>query len=193
MIITNPYRERPTAIPGTRLLEDQFDLLGTRIPDPDLEGRVWEVQGVYEPIQGRALGGIRTKLVDQKNFVTFCNQRDLEFMLGLGKEGSYCTWADTEYVAPDDRNWCGFCCDSEDLVDDLFDREMFLRAQMPGGVLVPTNSIERRVHHRTTHDCEEQWVLISDSDPDTGYFPDLRLETLLRRWARAESVKVRWQ
>ena len=192
MMITNVYRERPKVIPGTRLLEDQFDLIGTRIPDPKEPRRVWEVQSVYAPIQGRHLGGIRTKLTDQKDFMTFCNQRDLEFMLGLAVAGDYCVWADSPYVDPDDHNWCGFCCDDGDLQDDLFDREMFLRAQMPAGVLTTDNFIQRRVHLEKKRDVEQYFVMIGDYDRETGLFPDTRLVTLEQRWARVESVSVLW-
>jgi len=192
-MIINVYRNPPTAIPGTRLLETTLGIVGTRIPDPDNARRVWEVQSLYLPLHGRAIGGVRTKLVDQKGFVTFCNQRDLEVMLGVGRPSEYCIWAGDEYVAPDDERWCGFCCDDEDLRDDLFEREMFLRAQMPSGVLSSNLDIERCVHLEKGDDFEELHVLLGDMDFDTGMFPDSRFETLERRWMRSERRRVRWE
>lgn len=192
-MLINAYRERPAAIPGTRLLEATFDMIGTRLPDPQQPERVWEVQGFYLPIHGRALGGIRAKFTDQKGFVAFCNQRDLEVLLGIGVPGKYCAWAGAEYVGPDYEEWFGFCCDEEDLKDDLFERELFLRAQLAGGVLTTDCVVERRVHLSKNNDHEELFVVVQDFDPETGIFPDLRFETLERRWARAERSRLRWE
>lgn len=192
-MLINPYRDRPAAIPGTRLLEATLGIVGVRVPDPDDTRRVWEVQGLYLPLPGRALGGVRAKFVDQRGFVTFCNQRDLEVMLGLGTPGRYCVWAEVEYVSPEDEEWHGFCCDDEDLYDDLFEREMFLRAQIPGGVIPTTCDINRLVHLSKNNDCEELFVMLGDYDPETGMFPDPRFETLERRWMRSERRMVRWE
>ena len=192
-MIINAYRNPPTAFPGTRLLETTLGIVGVRIPDPANMRRVWEVQSLYLPLRGRAIGGIRTKLSDQKGFVTFCNQRDLEVMLGIGRSGEYCAWADDEYVSPEDERWCGFCCDDDDLMDNLFEREMFLRAQVPGGVLPSNLDIERRVHLEHNNDFEEVYVLLADMDFDTGMFPDPRFSTVDRRWVRSERKRVRWE
>jgi hypothetical protein len=194
-MILNPYRDRVTALPGTRILEALTGVEGVRVPDPQNMFRMWEVQTLYLPIAGRALGGIRAKLVDQKGFVTFCNQRDLEVLLGFGTPGSFCPWSGTRYVSPDDSEWFGFCCDEEDLRDDLFEREMFLRAQTPGGVLIsaPGFDLTRRIHISATYDAEEVFVFLQDMDPETGFFPDTRFETLERRWARSERERIRWE
>jgi hypothetical protein len=192
-MLINVYRDRPAAIPGTRLLESTLGIVGRRLPDTHNMARVWEVHGVYMPVSGRALGGIRVKLADQKGFVTFCNQRDLEVMLGMGAPGGYCPWSGTEYVGPDYEDWCGFCCDDDDLLDDLYEREAFTRAQVPGGVLGPGYEITRRVHLGKNSDCEELHVMTGDMDLDTGFFPDTRFETIARRWVRAERSRVRWE
>ena len=107
-MIINPYRNPPQAIPGTRMLEETLGVTGARVPDTLNMQRIWEVQGLYMPVGGRALGGVRAKLTDQKGFVTFCNQRDLEVLLGDAAPGTYCAWNETEYVGPDDENWFGF-------------------------------------------------------------------------------------
>ncbi len=194
-MLLNVFRERPAAIPGTRMLESTLGILGVRLPDPDNVARVWEIQGIFLPVSTRALGGVRIRLVDQKNFVTFCNQRDLEILLGIGTPGEACIWSGGRYYGPDEPEWCGFCCDEEDLQDDLFEREMFLRAQVPGGVLVaaPEFDIQRRVHLSKGSDVEDVFVLLHDMDPETWMFPDTRLETVERRWMRSERVRVRWE
>jgi hypothetical protein len=192
-MLLNVYQHRPAVIPGTRLLEATLGVVGARITDPLHAQRMWEVQGLYLPVEGRALGGVRAKLVDQKGFITFCNQRDLEVLLGIGRVGSPVEWRDDEYVAPGDREWCGLCCDEDDLLDDLQEREMFFRAQLPSGMLYPNLEMERRVHLHDTYDCEELYLVVQDCDPETGLFPDARFETIERRWTRAERRRVRWE
>jgi hypothetical protein len=199
-MLINLYRDRPAVLPGTRLLESTFGIVGHRIPDPYNMRRVWEVQGLYMPIDGRTLGGIRAKMTDQKGFISFCNQRDLEVLLGMGVPGEFCPWAGGRYLGPDQEGWCGFCCDDDDLLDDLFDREMLMRLQVPGGVLVPDAGlslscfdIERRVHLGGGNDVEDRFVLLGDYDPESGTFPDTRFETVERRWIRSERKLVRWE
>ncbi len=193
MLLPNVYLRRPATVPGTRLLEATHNVVGARIVDPDNALRVWEVQGLYLPIDGRALGGVRAKLFDQKGFVTFCNQRDLEVLLGIGRVGEPVDWRDDEYVGPEDPEWFGFCCDDDDLMDDLYDRELFARQQLPNGLLLPGGEMDRRVHLSRSNDCEELLIVVQDIDPETGLFPDTRFETVERRWSRAERRRVRWE
>ena len=188
----NVYGQRPIVVPGTRLLEGTFGVVGVRISDPQNSQRIWEVQGLYLPITGRALGGVRAKLFDQKGFITFCNQRDLEVLLGIAAPGTPISWRDDEYVDLDHKEWFGFCCDDDDLLDDLQERELFYRAELPAGILIPNLEMERRVHVGHGNDCEELFLVVQDMDPDTGMFPDTRFETIERRWARAERRRVRW-
>lgn len=192
-MLVNVYEQRPAVIPGTRLLASTLDVVGVRFPDPQHALRMWEIQGLYLPIEGRALGGVRAKLIDQKGFITFCNQRDLEVLLGIGRPGAAITWREDKYVAPTDRDWCGLCCDEDDLLDDLQEREMFARASLPAGILLPNMEVERRVHLHSTYDCEESYLVVQDYDPETGLFPDTRFETLERRWIRSERRRVRWE
>jgi hypothetical protein len=192
-MLVNVYQHRPEVVHGMRLLAATLGVVGVRITDPHHAQRTWEVQGLYLPIAGRALGGVRAKLVDQKGFITFCNQRDLEVLLGIGRVGSPVEWRDDEYVAPDDREWCGLCCDEDDLLDDLQEREMFARGELPGGILVPGMEMQRRVHLHGEYDCEETYLVVHDYDPETGLFPDTRFETLERRWTRSERRRVRWE
>jgi hypothetical protein len=176
-------------ITGTRIIEHTLGVVGAEITDPFQPGRIWVIQNLYSPIPGRALGGLRAKLLDNKGFVTFCNQRDLEVLLGLGSPGRYCEWLGTDYAAPGDRNWCGFGVDEEDLIDDLYERELSFRAESPGACLPAGLELVRRVHDGS--DFEELCVLVTDADPYTGLSPDLRLETTSRRWQSVERTDPR--
>jgi hypothetical protein len=192
-MLLNPYLNKPATLPGTRILEATMGLVGTRIIDPNNSRRIWELLSFYAPIANRALGGVRAKLRDQRSFVTFCNQRDLEVLLDLAQPGQFCSWADCIYWGPQDDGWFGLCADDEDLLDDLFERELLLRAQQPSHILLPTENIERRVHLDKNNDVEELFTLIQDFDPETGIYPDPRMETLERRWSRSERKRVRWE
>ena len=139
------------------------------------------------------LGGLRAKLTDQKGFVTFCNQRDLEVLIGLAEPGTFCPWARKYYVAPGDKDWYGLYMDDDDLEDDLHDREMLLRAASPTGILLGNLEIARRLHLDTKYDVEELDMLLWDADPETGLTPDLRLETVERRWKRVERTRMQWE
>jgi hypothetical protein len=128
--------------------------------------------------------------MDTKGFVSFCNQRDLEVLLGIARPGSVCLWADMDYEEVDEPGWYGLCVDDEDLEDDLLERELRLREVYPG--ILPNNlQIERRIHNAGT-DLQELHLLISDIDPATGFGPDPRLETVSKRWVRVERVLLQW-
>lgn len=191
-MLLNPYLERPAVVPGTRMLAETFGVIGACLSDLHDRQRLWYVQGLYLPIDGRALGGVRAKLTDQKGFISFCNQRDFEVLLGMANPGEAIHWREDDYVGPGDRNWFGLCCDEEDLRDDLYERELFFRAELPGGLLVPGMETERRVHLGDSHDCEELYIVTQDYDPESGLFPDSRFETIERRWIRSERRRVRW-
>ena len=192
-MLVNPYLHPPQAIPGTRLLVTTLGIVGTRIPDPYNIRRSWEVQSVFSPLEGRALGGVRTKLVDQKGFVTFCNQRDLEVLLGIAAPDTFCSWAEVDYAGPEDSDWYGFCADEEDLVDDLFEREMFLRVQEPSGILTIGLELHRRVHLGKNMDVEESLFMRGDYNLETGACPDTDFNTLENRWTRIERNAIRWE
>ena len=192
-MLLNVYETRPEVVPGTRRLEADFGIQGQRLRDLYNDERYWEVGESYLPFYGRALGGIRTKLTDQKGFVTFCNQRDFEVLLGMARPGDWCRWAGEEYVAPGHTKWMGLCCDEADIEDVLFGTEMTLRQYSPyNGWLVPPMDVEFRVHVETGYDVEETHVLIIDHDPETGLGPDTQFETLYRRWARSERRRIQW-
>lgn len=197
-MLINPYKQTLEVIPGSRMLVEGLGLIGANFPDEKYEGRVWTVTNLFAPLKGRALGGIRAKLQDQKGFVTFCNQRDLELLLGLAKPGNFCPWTEKEYPEMDSREFYGMCADPEDLEDDLFERELQLRSLMAASPEYPDiipwgYEFVRRVHLNRGTDVEELDMMLYDCDPETGLGPDRRFSTLTSRWTRAERNKIRWE
>lgn len=192
-MLINPYKKRLQTYPGTRIVSDRLGVIGASIEEPRYPGRVWTVSGLYAPTSKRALGGIRTKLEDQKGFVSFCNQRDFEVLLEVGKPGDRCLWAGQDYIEPDGNGWWGLCMDDNDLVDDLLDRELLLRSRFQDPILPSYLEISRRVHISAGIDAEELLLLLFDADRDTGMGPDPRLETIESRWSKVESERVEWK
>lgn len=193
MAIINPFSDRLTVVPGTRILQDSFGLVGCSFEDPREPERVWVVVGAYAPIASRAVSGIRARVLDQKGFVSFCNQRDLEVLLGLTKGGQYCPWMGCSYSYVNDEadGWIGLCVDEVDLLDDLFERELVLREQHAWGVLTGSEVL-RRVHRSRDNDVSRRDILMWDADPITGLGPDPSLANIQYRWRRVEEEKVKW-
>lgn len=177
----NPYGRELETVPGTPFLQEPTlaDLIGAQIR----ASRTWTVQLFLRPSPRRAIGGIRAKLYDSKGFITFLNQRDLEVLLGLGVPGQLCPWWGGKYAEPGSAGWIGFCVDDEDLRDDIFERECFIRKEL--GRIPEGLSLARRVHLDEGADVEETWVFLRDNDS--------RCETVLNRWVRAERAKVSWE
>jgi hypothetical protein len=176
------------------MLSELFGLVGVSIEDPHQPDRQWTISNLFAPVSGRALGGIRAKLVDEQGFITFVNQRDLELLLDLARPGAWCEWSGSLYpgVTCADEGWFGFCVDDVDLADDLQERELVLRQQY-GGVLPNNIELSRLVHAEHDLDYSELLLLLWDRDFDTGYSPDPRVETINRRWVQVERTKVRWK
>jgi hypothetical protein len=194
-MIVHPSLERGRlGVIGGRLLGETFGLVGVRVGDPHETRREWTIDGLYSPIWGRALGGIRARVVDQKGVHSFINQRDLELLLGFANPGEYCRWLGSDYVDPYDRGWMGFFMDEEDLRDDLYTRESELRyqqEQLTGSPILPSEfEIDRMI--RVNADVREFLVLLFDFDQDTGVAPDTRLQTVDLRWKRYERQGVTW-
>lgn len=188
-MLINPYKTRLQVIQGTHILEDSLGLSGFQFAASAEPARVWTLQYLLEPVTRRHLGGIRAKFQDEKSFISFCNQRDLEVLLGVAAPGEYCPWTDGDYIAEGEPGWYGLCVDDDDLLDDLFERELRLREQYQ---ILPDNiELTRRVHDSGS-DCQELYVLLADAD-ESGYRPDPRIETLLRRWTRIERTALKWR
>jgi len=195
MAIVNPYRERDRllTVPGTRVLQDSFGLMGVSFEDPIESERSWVIVGVYAPILGRALGGIRVKVIDSKGFISFVNQRDLEVLLDFAKGGDYCPWLDNEYAYVNDYRdgWIGLMTDKADLGDDLLERELTTREQHGWGVL-PELELTRLIHVRDKRDVQRLDILMWDADPETGLGPDPSLKNIWSRWTLVEEQEVKW-
>lgn len=187
-MIVNPYADKHLmrTYSGTRLLEETLGVLGEKVRDGPDYHRVWTVQALYAPIPGRALGGVRARLVDSKGFVSFCNQRDLEVLLGDAVPGRYCRWLGKEYVDENDPDWIGICADDDDLLDDLFERELLLRGETRSPILEPGLELRRFYHRENRKDIDEVLEFLFDADPETGIYPDTRFETIGQRWSILE-------
>lgn len=196
-MIVNPYSPEGRAllapIPGTHILEDSLGIVGAVFRDPFNLMREWTIRALYTPVASRRLGGLRAKLEDQKGFIAFCNQRDLEVLLEVASPGAYCIWLDDKYVEPGEREWVGLCVDELDLLDDLYDRELEARAQLPRRdmALQPGLNFERRVHDGPNNDFVEHMMLRFDIAEETGIGPDMRLETVDYRWVSVERTHPR--
>ena len=191
-MIVNPYTQEGRSLirplGDTNLIEDTFGLVGYQIADLHNRYRTWTVHSLYSPARGRTVGGIRAKLVDQKGFITFCNQRDLEVLLEMASPGGWCAWLGRDYAEPLSDEWLGFCADEDDLTDDLYDRELEARAMycQHGEPLPQGLNFKRCVHNGLHNDFVEEMLLLWDACPDTGMSPDTRFETVTSRWRSVE-------
>lgn len=179
------------------MLEETFGLIGVKVNDPLKPERVWVLDGVYAPIRGRAVGGIRAHAVDQKGFAAFINQRDLEVLIGIGQPGKYCRWLGEDYVDPlEGDRWFGFMLDDDDLLDDLYAREQEIRMvqeEVTGAALLPEGlELTRRLHLSLGVDCEELLLFLGEHWFVDG-LPDMRLKTAEFRWKRVERTAVEWR
>jgi hypothetical protein len=178
-------------IPGTPFVQniELGKFLGAGVFGEDPQ-RLWTIQSFLVPSRRRALGGVRTKLRDQKNFITFINQRDLEVLLGLGTPGQPCFWLKKRYPGPEDKDWIGFYTDTEDLTDDLYEQEYFIRYDYP---MIPEGtSVTRRIHIENGVDVIQTDILLWDADLEQGISPDMRHSTINNRWRRVERENIIW-
>ncbi len=196
-MLINPNGPLPV-LPGTRLITEPLSLVGVEFDDPREDDRTWRIERLFAPIKGRALGGIRARVTDNKGFISFVNQRDLELLLDLATPGGWCQWNDSVYPGLNDEQdgWYGLCCDTEDLRDQLQEYELYLRDYYKAEHsldYVPDNlEYTRRVHTESGRDVEELLLFLWDRDPETGMGPDGRLETIDRRWKSVEERRMRW-
>lgn len=191
-MLLNPSRTPSLlrAIPGTRVLVESFGLIGATFSDPVDGARRWTITSVFAPLPGRAIGGLRVRVQDQKLFSSFCNQRDLELMLGLAEPGMTCPWLQERYPEIDSPDFFGPCMDEEDIRDDLFEHERRFRQEHE--VLPYGAQFTRYMHLDDAVDVEELDMMLYDCDPGTGMGPDPRFETLDSRWTRVERNRVQW-
>lgn len=190
-MIVNPFTEkgRLATFRGTRILREDFNLLDHIIKDVRRPYREWTIVGVYSPLTCRAVEGIRVKVVDESGVITFVEQMDLEVLMGLAHKGDMCAWSGKRYLGPGDNAFAGLVCDEDDLLDDLMDTENVIRMSTP--VIPDRATIHRKLHLEFGHEVEETWMMLGDSDKETGMSPDLRMETLERRWKRISRTPIR--
>ena len=189
-MLLHPYKDRVVGLDGSRRIADLWGIVGVQLLHPDNPQRVWQIQTLFSPVRRRALGGIRARLMDNKGFVTFLNQRDLEVLLGDAQEGEACPWTGKDYPGPGDIEWYGFGVDEEDLEDDLYELESYIRSYYPKGI-PPETEVHRRIHFGS-YDGIRLTTLLWDVT-ETGEVPDTRRETLTRRWAVIETVRETWK
>lgn len=182
-------RHRLSTFHGTRILRNDFNLLGQSIRDPYVSTREWSIVGVYAPLSCRAVGGIRVKVADVNGTIAFVEQMDLEVLMGLAKPDNLCAWSSKRYVGPGDRSFVGLACDDDDLLDDLLDTENIIRQTAP--VIPEGTSIDRSVYLEFGSEWEESWRMMWDGDSSTNTVPDLKFETLERRWKRISRNRIR--
>lgn len=195
-MLVNPFTVEGRAvlapIPGTHIIEETFGVVGATFVDPNNHRREWTVQALYTPVPGLQVGGVRAKVYDTKGFFSFCNQRDLEVLLNIASPGNYCHWLDKDYVDTDSPSWIGLCIDEQDLLDDLYDRELEARSMYPVDAVLPTGlEFDRRVHSGEGNDYIERLMLLNDLDVHSGASPDTRIETIERRWVSVETTPAR--
>lgn len=190
-MIVNPFTEkgRLATFRGTRILREDFNLLDHIVKDVRRPYREWTIVGVYSPLTCRAVEGIRVKVVDESGVITFVEQMDLEVLMGLAHKGDMCAWSGKRYLGPGDNAFAGLVCDEDDLLDDLMDTENVIRMSTP--VIPDRATIHRKLHLEFGHEVEETWMMLGDSDKETGMSPDLRMETLERRWKRISRTPIR--
>lgn len=197
MLFDQPSKMQVT--PGTRRLQD-MSLYGRPVQDPHRQGVVWYITYLYQPLMSRAIQGVRARLVTQPaggpSYITFCNQRDLEVLLGVARPGDYCRWLGRNYQAPSSDSWYGLSADVEDLRDDLFEYELHLRhhLQSQGYGHIPDNAqihYTRYVVEDKDQYSEQEWLFLRDRDPNTGATPDLSFSGLMRRWTLHRRAVIR--
>jgi hypothetical protein len=183
-MMINPFNDGIRTIEGTPFVQELAlsDFIGMRVHSENPK-RVWVIQGFLLPSRKRAIQGIRAQVRDQKGFVTFCNQRDLEVLLGLGLPGNMCHWLGRRYAAPGDEDWIGFHSAEDDLWDDLYERELCVRCDYP--TIPEGTTVNRYVHLERGIDVEETWVCIKNNST--------RYETVYHRWVRVERVRATWE
>lgn len=185
-----PLSNKLEIIPGTRLLALPFGWIGKTFQDPLRGDRVWTVVNELR----RENDAVRLRVIDQRGFVSFIRQVDFDLLRGTAKPGNFDPWTMKELPEIGDyRNgWEGLTVEEEDLEDDLHIRELELRSQVGWDTVLPSLELSRFLHTTAEKDEEFLELLLWDADPETGLGPDMRLETLGKRWSRIQRERVQW-
>lgn len=216
-MIIHPYRQKDLMevdVASHRLLGFRSaaisNPLGSSFYDREKAGRVWTVIDLYAPLYSRQCPGIRALVSDQKNFLSFIEQRDLEVLLGIGTPGEPCPWLyGTNYPGPDDADWFGLNIDDDEIEELLFANETMYRQDplyAPNGLL---NSMALAWHdgpfvpdvtfrlHGDGRDWESIYTFNKDSVRDDGtnqgsFLPNHSLSNIFERWSRIQKEKIEW-
>lgn len=186
-----------TPLTPTRRLREDLDVVGQEFTDPTNSRRCWTVDGLYAPIQARALGGVRLRVKDQKGFVSYINQRDAEVLLNYASAGELCGWLGSQrYLSPSDINFWGLCIDPFDMEDEIVSIEAMIRYdkfRARASPIIPTGyRISVPLHLGKGEDVLRMLSFTGDMDPGTMLSPDLSLERAARRWQILDTRKVDW-
>jgi hypothetical protein len=194
-MIVNPAQTKLQTIGSTRFLTETFGLLGTRVVDPENNRRIWTVSNTLAPVPGLAISGVRLRLVDDKGFSTFCNQRDFELISGMAKPGDLCPWTGQEYPETNSSHFFGLCMDKVDWEDDTTCLEFTLRELMQESGYGPTipygYQLNRRLHVSPKTDVEEVTMMLDDID-EFGNTPAVSHLSISERWVNTGRMTVTW-
>lgn len=192
-MIVNPFDSPMATVPGTRLLVEDFGLLGATFGDIHMEGRNWTVLNVLKPVYSRPNKGLRARCLDQFQIVSFIEQQDLELLLYRAKPGELCPWTMDHYpeIGDEKAGWRGLFMEGEDYEDDLHLRELELRQERNWEVLPPME-VTRYLHTSANNDVARLDMLLHDYDPETGLGPDTDIATINRRWVKVEQEPLTW-
>lgn len=154
------------------------------------------------------ISGFRWMCVDQYGFISYIEQRDFEFILGIGKAREYVPWSPrNKYVDYDDPDFCGLQMDDDDIDEVIFMHEETLRAQSPNGALngfvrwydgpqvadlylqLTTGDNDNFMYHFSflTDSMKETTDIISQTKQ---YTPNWRVGNIRSRWAKVESLRI---
>lgn len=198
MGLTNP---EDAVVPGTRILLDDFGLIGSRFRDPKEDSRFWTVVGTLKAIIGRPNRGFRLRVIDQVGIISMVEIADYSLLKQLAKPGEFCPYTQDKYpeVGDEHAGWRGLFMEEEDAADDLHIRELELRQQLAAQYgynwwefILPEMQLTRYLHTSERRDVERLDMLLRDFDPDTGEGPDPDIGTLGRRWVKVHQEDIVW-
>lgn len=180
-------------IPGTRILVENFGLIGSKFPDLEEGNRRWTVINVLNTVVTKPNRGVRCRVIDQVGITSFIEHADLDLLVGRAKPGEFCPWTGEHYpeIGDEHAGWRGLYMEEPDLEDDLHIRELELRQELGWGIL-PELQLTRYLHLGENRDVERLEMLLMDFDPETGMGPDPGISTICRRWTNVQQEAVEW-
>jgi hypothetical protein len=177
-MIINPHTLTATQFhPDSRQLLLTLPAEGEVFKDPRNKRRTWRVLSFFQPAHRY---GLRARLVDNKHVVGWCNQRDLELLLGQADAGERCPWLGEDYVGPQNPGWVGIGMEPVDWQDELRLREIDMLTQ--GCEIAPWTELETLCEW-ASRPCFARYLY--NGGPFDG--PDVTL-----RWLPYEKEMIEW-